>query len=121
MPIIEAGTTTDHRALLRRAQEAWERWEAMPMPPSVKTEGNLAYGELWCNSHPGDPRIEAARERLGKLRAQLWHEQYAERVEGSPEHAERQVWENARAEYEQAIAEYLDAVGGRVQVREASL
>lgn len=121
MPIIESGTTTDHRALLRRAQEAWERWAWMPMPPSVKTEGNLAYGELWCNSHPGDPRIEAARERLGKLRAQLWHEQYAERVEGSPEHAERQVWENARAEYEQAIAEYLDAVGGRVQVREVSL
>ena len=118
MPIIELGTTNDHRALLRRAQAAWDRWAWMPMPASVQTEGNLAYGELWCNSHAGDPRIPAAKERLGRLRAQLWHERYDERVEGSPEHAERQVWEQARAEYEQAIAEYLDAVGGRVQVRE---
>jgi hypothetical protein len=105
-------------ALLRRAQEAWTRWAEMPMPASVQTEGNLAYGELWCNSRPNDPRIPAAKERLGRLRARLWHERYDERVEGSPEQAERQVWEKAREEYEQAIAEYLDAVGGRVQVRE---
>lgn len=99
-------TTKD---LLLSARRAFADWEALPLPASIKTEGDVAFGELWVNSHKRDARLGAAKQRLGVLKAQLWNEKYSAAIEGSEEQRELQRWHEARERYERAMAEYLDA------------